>query len=1139
MLRLRIKTSLIGILVVLLIVVAALPAMPVQSQSSPPSSHLDAAQIQLNNIHLPTGFQIEVYASGLPGARSMALSPNGTLFIGTRDQNALYAVRDTNGDNIADQTYNLSQRLNQLYGISLYYPNGVAFRNGSLYVMEVNRLLRLDNIESNLNNPPNPVVLNATFPSDWIHGWKFIRFGPDGRLYVPVGAPCNVCETNSPYSRLLRMNADGTGVETYATGIRNTVGFDWNPQTGELWFTENGRDELGDNSPPDELNRAPTAGLNFGFPYCHGGTVPDPTYGSLHNCSEFTPPAINLGPHVASLGMRFYTGSMFPAAYQNQIFIAEHGSWNRSTPIGYRITLVRLQNNTPVSYEVFADGWLNSGGGVTGRPVDIQVMPDGALLVSDDFSGAIYRISYRSPGYTSSPAAGNSIQIGAVQGSNASANIAVSENGNANLSVTGTSFAAGSSPQISVTGFVPFTIADGSGQTQNITVTCNASTVGTFTATLNVAHNATGSPATYPITCNVTAAPTPIYWSSPTPGQPITISQVVGNPASTNLVVSESGTANLNVTGTSFVAGGSPQISVTGFAPFTIVDGSGQTQNITITCDTSVVGVYTRTLQVAHNGVGSPATYAITCNVTAQPTPGYISAPAPGPLTINAVRGAPTSAEVVISQSGTANLSVTGVSFAAGSSPQIGVPGFNPFTILAGSVQRVSMFITCTASDVGTYTATVRVAHNAPGSPALYPVTCNVSQPDTVGMIHITNNWISLVNTLQSPPSASNFNSYAVGIGRTGQWVMGDWNNDGQKTPGVYSGGAFFYTNALGNSANWTGIWIGPNGPPVAGRFNSGTPNDCIGVIDQATLSGRVVFALYYTCNLTSGPTPTLSFQWVSEVLPTSGGFSGNYQFIAGDYDGDGLDSIAVRRGPFIAFTNFAPAQGPAMFNLAQYIGTPSTFDYGYAISGDWDRDNIDSFGLFYGNGDFFRRNDVEWNTGSYVYQRVGVPWGAVPLNVVAWRQVNGGTSGSGQPDSVVQSAPTATPTTVPTYVRQLIESDDQLVRRSGNWANQNATSASGGKYLFASGQDNTLTLEFVGTSVEIVYVQNPALGGFTVVIDGTAVRSIYTSGEKTNFDLKSVVDYLEPGLHTLQVIPIEGTVAIDAFYVTVPETKN
>jgi glucose/arabinose dehydrogenase len=276
-------------------------------------------------------------------------------------------------------------------------PNGVAFRDGALYVAEVNRVLRYDNIEANLRRAPEPVVVNDEFPQDEHHGWKFIRFGPDGQLYVPVGAPCNVCDSEDErYAALLRMQPDGTGLEVFAHGIRNTVGFDWHPETNELWFTDNGRDMLGDDVPPDELNHAPEPALHFGFPFCHGGDISDPEFGQSRSCDEFTPPAQKLGPHVAALGMRFYTGTMFPEEYRNQIFIAEHGSWNRSEPIGYRVSLVRLDEDYHVtSYEVFAEGWLQEDGKFWGRPVDVLVMPDGSLLVSDDDSGAIYRITYQ------------------------------------------------------------------------------------------------------------------------------------------------------------------------------------------------------------------------------------------------------------------------------------------------------------------------------------------------------------------------------------------------------------------------------------------------------------------------------------------------------------------------------------------------------------------------------------------------------------------------------------------------------------------------------------------------------------------------------------------------------------------------
>ncbi len=339
-----------------------------------------------NGITLPPGFHITIFADNVEGARSMTPGSDGILFVGTRGEGKVYAVIDTNKDYIADEVITIASGLNM--------PNGVAFRNGSLYVAEVNRVLRFDNIEANLDNPPQPTVVYDNLPSDTHHGWKFIRFGPDGKLYVPVGAPCNICERPDPYGSITRMNPDGSGFEIYARGIRNTVGFDWDSQTKELWFTDNGRDMIGDNIPPDELNHAPVKGMNFGFPYFYGDNIPNPEFANAgKDPSKYTPTAQNLGPHVASLGMRFYTGDMFPTEYRNQIFIAEHGSWNRSQKIGYRVTRVKLENNRPVSYSVFAEGWLK-GQNVSGRPVDLQIMPDGSMLVSDDYAGVIYRITY-------------------------------------------------------------------------------------------------------------------------------------------------------------------------------------------------------------------------------------------------------------------------------------------------------------------------------------------------------------------------------------------------------------------------------------------------------------------------------------------------------------------------------------------------------------------------------------------------------------------------------------------------------------------------------------------------------------------------------------------------------------------------
>jgi len=343
---------------------------------------------KLDDIKLPAGFSIAYFAENIEGARSLTLSPNGIVFVGTRGDK-VYAVVDNNKDAKADTVVVVDSGLNQ--------PNGVAVYNGDLYVAEISRVIKYANIEATYANNPTYTVVNDTFPTDTHHGWKFIAFGPDNKLYVPVGAPCNICERTDDdrYASIMRMDPDGSNLEVYSEGIRNTVGFDWHPTTNELWFTDNGRDMLGDDIPPDELNRAPSSGLHFGFPYWHGLNVPDPTFGTGHAAGEYTLPVQELGPHVAALGMRFYTGLMFPASYKNQIFIAEHGSWNRSTPIGYRVMLVKLNGNAATSYEVFAEGWLKDGT-AWGRPVDVQDMPDGSLLVSDDRANAIYRITYSS-----------------------------------------------------------------------------------------------------------------------------------------------------------------------------------------------------------------------------------------------------------------------------------------------------------------------------------------------------------------------------------------------------------------------------------------------------------------------------------------------------------------------------------------------------------------------------------------------------------------------------------------------------------------------------------------------------------------------------------------------------------------------
>lgn len=348
-----------------------------------------ASELPLNLVKLPPGFKIEVYALGVVNARSMTLGAKGTLFVGSYQEGKVYAVSDQNGDQKADQIRVIAQ--------GLIAPIGVAVQGTSLYVAEIGRILRFDNIEDRLDRPSPPAIVTEQIPKDTWHGAKFIAFGPDGLLYVPVGAPCNICEGPTEWHQtILRMQPNGDGMEVFARGIRNTVGFTWDTETDELWFTDNGADNLGDDMPSDELNHAPRPGMHFGFPYCHQGDFADPTFGSKRPCSEFTAPVLKTGPHVAGLGLRFYDGKMFPEKYRGRIFLAQHGSWNRSKKIGYRIMTAEIKDNRVVSYEPFAEGF-HVDNFVWGRPVDVLVMPDGALLVSDDHAGVIYRISYQTP----------------------------------------------------------------------------------------------------------------------------------------------------------------------------------------------------------------------------------------------------------------------------------------------------------------------------------------------------------------------------------------------------------------------------------------------------------------------------------------------------------------------------------------------------------------------------------------------------------------------------------------------------------------------------------------------------------------------------------------------------------------------
>jgi glucose/arabinose dehydrogenase len=346
------------------------------------------AAIDVEGITLPAGFRISVYTDQVPNARSLALGEAGTVYVGTNKEGKVYAVRDENGDGLGDRVYTLASGLNM--------PNGVAYLDGALYVAELSRIVKFKDIGRRLSAPPIPETVYDSLPNDKDHGWKYLRIGPDRKLYTAVGAPCDICQPNQElYATLVRLDLDGKNFEIFARGVRNTVGFDWEPKTRELWFTENGRNWLGDDAPPDELNHAPRAGLHFGFPYCHGKEIADPRFGRLRSCAEFVPPAWTFAAHVAVLGARFYTGGQFPAEYRGQLFVAEHGSSNRSTPQGFRVVAIKFEDNKPVADSVFAEGWLRANGTVIGRPVDILQMPDGALLVSDDRRGAIYRITYQ------------------------------------------------------------------------------------------------------------------------------------------------------------------------------------------------------------------------------------------------------------------------------------------------------------------------------------------------------------------------------------------------------------------------------------------------------------------------------------------------------------------------------------------------------------------------------------------------------------------------------------------------------------------------------------------------------------------------------------------------------------------------
>jgi len=350
---------------------------------APPPLAAAPDKLPLAKLKVPAGFNIEVYAAGMANARSMALGDKGTVFVGSRLLDKVYAIVNKDG-----------KRTAKVIASGLYRPNGVAFKDGTLYIAELSKVSKIEKIEDNLDNPPKPVVIYDKLPKDEAHGWKFIAIGPDNKLYVPVGQPGNNVLHDDAHGQIRRINLDGTGAEVVALGVRNTVGFDWNPETKQLYFTDNGRDWMSEDVPEDKLNRVTKVGEDFGAPYCYQGNIPDPEFGWGHSCSEFTPPVGLMGPHAAALGMRFYTGSMFPKSYKNAIIVARHGSWNRSKKFGGDVVVVHLnKDGTVKNIEPLITGFLEDNKYV-GRPVDVMQLKDGSLLVSDDWNGAVWRVSY-------------------------------------------------------------------------------------------------------------------------------------------------------------------------------------------------------------------------------------------------------------------------------------------------------------------------------------------------------------------------------------------------------------------------------------------------------------------------------------------------------------------------------------------------------------------------------------------------------------------------------------------------------------------------------------------------------------------------------------------------------------------------
>ena len=348
------------------------------------------ASPNLSTLSIPAGFHISIFSDKVPGARSLTSDDKGNLYVGTLKEGRVYELKDENHDGQADVVNVVAQGLNS--------PNGVAWHQGDLYIGEISRILKLSKIAEHPNHPVRPTVIYDHFPSDRHHGYKYLRIGPDHKLYTAIGQPCNICNLpDEIYGSIVHLDLDGTHVTTVARGFRNSVGFDFHPATQELWATDNGRDWLGDDSPPDELNLINKPQLHFGFPFCFGRDLRDPEYGHLKSCHELTPPRWEFPAHVAALGLRFYNQRQFPKEYQQQLFVAQHGSWNRTQPQGYRIVMLRFENGEPIQEIPFIEGFLQKDGKVTGRPVDVLVASDGALFISDDYSGVIYRVVYEQP----------------------------------------------------------------------------------------------------------------------------------------------------------------------------------------------------------------------------------------------------------------------------------------------------------------------------------------------------------------------------------------------------------------------------------------------------------------------------------------------------------------------------------------------------------------------------------------------------------------------------------------------------------------------------------------------------------------------------------------------------------------------